>query len=75
MLCIYHPPKQNLNYFLECINDIFVRLSDKYTDILITGDFNEEVSKDSLEIFLNGNDFRSLIKTNTCFKSKSGRCI
>ena len=75
MICIYRPPKQNLNYFLECINDIIDRLSDKYTDILITGDFNEEISKEPFKIFIDGNEFKSLIKMNTCFKSKSGRCI
>ena len=48
MIGIYRPPKQNLNYILECINDIIYRLSDKYTDILITGDFNEEIFKEEL---------------------------
>ncbi len=39
------------------------------------GDFNLEISMPIMDSFLKENEFHSLYKKPTCFKSKQGSCI
>ena len=66
-MCIYRPPKQNNQYFLENL----LSIADHYTHIfgyyIFPGDFNMEPNCPTLTSF-------NSVKTNTCFKGK-GSCI
>ena len=75
ILCIYRPPKQNLNYFVNIISDLIDKFSKTYTDVMVIGDFNDEPSSNTMKTFMDENQFKNLINTKTCFKKKSGRCI
>ena len=75
LLPIYKPPKQNDNYFRECISmvvDFYTRTCD---DILLVGDFNLEVNSPTMRTMVNDRNFSSLFQTQTCIKSTDGRCI
>ena len=70
-VCIYRPPKQDCQYFLENLSliiDHYSRICDNH---IILGDFNMEPK---LAWFMHSFNFHNLIKLNTCFKG-SGSCI
>ena len=72
---IYKPPSVNDEYFFENLNKIFEFYSNSYENILTLGDFNLETSMPIIDSFLKENEFHSLYKKPTCFKSKQGSCI
>ena len=74
VISIYHPPSQNLEYFLNKLTKMIAFFVDTYENYLIMGDFNIERSDPSLKIFLNSKNLYNLIKSDTCFKGKSS-CI
>ena len=75
ILCLYRPPKQKLNYFVDYLSDLIDKFSETYTDVMVIGDFNEEPTSNTIKTFMDGNQFKNLMKTKTCFKKESGRCI
>ena len=46
-----------------------------YENTVTLGDFNMQPTNQISKTFLEDNNFVNLIKSNTCFKSKPGRCI
>ena len=71
-VCIYRPPKQDSQYFLENLSLITDHYSSIYDNHIILGDFNMEPKNPKL-VMHSSNSYNS-IKLNTCFKS-SGSCI
>ena len=73
-VCIYRPPKQDSQYFLENLSLIIDHYSSIYDNLIILGDFNMEPKNPKLASFMNSFNLYNLIKSNTCFKG-SGSCI
>ena len=73
-MCIYRPPKQNSQYFLENLSSIADHYSNIYDNYIFLGDFNMEPNCLALTSFMQSFNLFNLIKTNTCFKGK-GTCI
>ena len=57
------------------MNKVIEFYSHKYDNILTLGDFNMEISCNTMDTFMKEHLFHSLYKKPTCFKSKQGRCI
>ena len=74
-IAIYTPPSQCKNYFITELTKILDKCRGSYGNPVILGDFNMQPTNQILETFLEDNSFVNLIKSNTCFKSKSGSCI
>ena len=72
--CIYQPPKQNNQYFLENSSSIADGYSTIYDNYIFLGDFNMEANCPALTSFMQSFNLFNLIKTNTYFKGK-GSCI
>ena len=72
---IYTPPPQCKNYFITQLTKILDKCRGFYENTVILGEFNMQPTNQILETFLEDNSFVNLIKSNTCFKSKSGSCI
>ena len=70
VISIYRPPSQDSVFFLNSLTKIIDVFADKYDNYLILGDFNLESGNTILTNFLDSNNLRNLIKTNTCFKGK-----
>jgi exonuclease III len=75
ILSIYRNPKQNIRYFLDEITNVLDYYSSSYENIIIMGDFNEEITQSHMNNFLSQFSLYSLIKKPTCYKSSDGRCI
>ena len=73
-VCIYRPPKQDSQYFLDNLSLIIDHYSSIYDNHIILGDFNMEPKNPKLASFMNSFNLYNLIKSNTCFKG-SGSCI
>ena len=73
LLSVYRPPKQNLNYFLQCLSDIIDFY--KFERCIINGDLNSDPKHGKLDQFLETHSLFNHIKSNTCFKSEGGSCI
>ena len=73
-MCIYRPPKQNNQYFLENLSSIADHYSSIYDNYIFLGDFNMEPNCSALTSFMQSFNLFNLIKTNTCFKG-IGSCI
>ena len=73
-VCIYRPPSQNKQYFLEQLSQVLDHYSSIYDNFIILGDFNMEPSSSILLPFMQSYNLYNLIKSNTCFKG-SGSCI
>ena len=74
LVCIYRPPKQDSQCFLENLSLIIDHYSSIYDNHIILGDFNMEPKNPKLTSFMNSFNLYNLIKSNTCFKG-SGSCI
>ena len=70
-MCIYRPPKQNRRYFSENLSSIADHYSSIYDNYIFLEDFNMEPNCLALTSFMQSFNLFNLIKTNTCFKSKS----
>ena len=70
-MCIYRPPKQNSQYFLENLSSIADHYSSIYNNYMFLGDFNMEPNCLALTSFMQSFNLFNLIKTNTC----KGTCI
>ena len=73
-MCIYRPPSQNKQYFLENLSEIIDHFSSIYDNYIILGDFNMEPSDSMLKTFMSSHNLFNSIKSNTCFKGR-GSCI
>ena len=69
-MCIYRPPKQNSQYFLENLSSIADHYSSIYDNYIFLGDFNMEPNCLALTSFMQSFNLFNLIKTNTCFNGK-----
>ena len=54
---------------LECIGKELDTLSEKYENVILLGDFNAEMSEDTMQIFCNTYNLKNLVIENTCFKN------
>ena len=75
ILNTYRNPKQNIAYFLDEISKLLDFYSAEYENLLLLGDFNEEISHPYMSTFITSFSLHSLILKPTCFKSTRGRCI
>ena len=64
----YHPPSQSDSHFLEHL-DKALDIYGNYEKVLLTGDFNSEITEPCMDSFLYQHDVTSLVKAKTCFKS------
>ena len=64
-MCIYRPPSQNKQYFLEKLSEIIDHFSSIYDNYIILGDFNMEPSVSILKTFMQSHNLFNLIKSNT----------
>ena len=64
----YHPPSQSNSYFFEHL-DKALDIYSNYEKVLLTGDFNSEITEPCMDSFLYQHDMTSLVKEKTCFKS------
>ena len=71
----YRPPSQNEKYFVEQIGILVDFYSRSTHNLLVIGDLNLEASDPTLNVLIDQLELYSMIKTPTCFKSPSGRCI
>ena len=72
----YHPPSQSDNYFFDNISRVLDTYRSSYDKILLAGDFNAKITEPCLGNFLDVNDFKCLVKEDTCFKNPSNpSCI
>ena len=69
-MCIYRPPKQNSQYFLENLSSIADYYSSIYDNYIFRGDFNMEPNCLALTSFMQSFNLFNLVKTNTCYKGK-----
>ena len=69
-MCIYRPPKQNSQYFLENLSSLGDHYSSIYDNYIFLGDFNMEPNCLALTSFIQSFNLFNLIKTNTCFKGR-----
>ena len=75
VISIYKPPSTKNDYFLDNLNKVIEFYSSSYENILTLGDFNLEPSVPIMNSFMSTNEFTSLYRKPTCFKSKKGTCI
>ena len=73
-MCIYRPPSQNKQYFLEKLPELIDHFSSTYDNYIILGDFNMEPSDPILKTFMQSRNLLNLIKSNTCFSGRDS-CI
>ena len=69
------PPQCNQKYFLHNIERLIDFYSGPTKDLLIYSDISMEVTHLDLQSLIDQQEFRSLIRSPTCFKGKEGRCI
>ena len=67
-LCIYSPPAQSKQYFLDDLTMIVDHYSNIYDNHIILGDFNLEPDSPILISFMQSLNLINIIKSSTCFK-------
>ena len=65
----YNPHKENTTKFLNAISEEMDKLLPKYENLLALGDWNSEMTEESMENFCEMYNLENLIKEPTCFKS------
>ena len=65
----YRPPRQSDTYFFEALNRGLDMYRDTFEKLLLTGDFNTNVTEPCLGEFLDANGLKNIVKHNTCFKN------
>ena len=66
---IYNPHKININTHLSTLKMSITKLTCKYDNIIILGDFNSEMNEDKMIDFCNLFTLKNLIKEPTCYKN------
>ena len=69
LLCSYNPHKNMIDNHLNAIGRQLDSLCEKYESILLLGDFNSELTEDSMQDFCNIYNLKCLVKEPTCFKN------
>ena len=69
VVCCYHPPSQNDNYFFYNLGKALDSLNSNYEKFLLIGDFNSEDHETEITNFLNNHDAKNIVKQKTCFKN------
>ena len=69
LFATYHPPPQNVEYYLRNVGSALDKYIKTYDECLLVGDFNAEVSETKMENFLETFVLSSLIHEKTCYKS------
>ena len=64
----FDPPSQSDSFRFEHL-DIALDIYSNYEKVLLTGDFNSEITEPCMDFFLYQHDMDSLVKEKTCFKS------
>jgi len=65
----YRPPSQcSKSYYLK-LSKIIDNYSNSYENVLLAGDFNEEITDVNTKSFLETHNLRNLVKDYTCYKS------
>ena len=72
---IYRPDRINIDLFFNTLADAIHFYEISYDNIMVIGDFNLEPTDPKAVNFLELNDMSNVIKSKTCFKTKSGTCI
>ena len=67
-MCIYGPPKQNTQYFLENLLLIIDHYLSIHDNQIILGDFNMESKNPKLASFMHSFNLYNSFKSNACFK-------
>ena len=75
LLAIYRPPSQSEQYFFAEIGKMLDHYCRKYENLVLIGDFNSEIDEDAIGTFIENYNLASLVRSPTCFKSDSPRCI
>ena len=76
MVCGYRLPSQSQNYFFDTISNALDVYTGTYGKLLLAGDFNVTEIDVVLNEVLRVNDFKCIVKNNTCFKNpENPRCI
>ena len=75
LIGLYKPLSQNENNFLDNLSLIINRLTCKYENFKLIGDFSMTIENTNLEVFMNSFRLECLIKKPTCFQSKNPSCI
>ena len=73
-MCIFKPPAQNKQYFLENLSMIVDHYLSIYDNHIILGDFNMEPNNSLLISFMQSLNLFNVVKSNTCFKG-NGTCV
>ena len=73
-MCIYGPPSQKKQYFLDKLSEITNHYFSIYSNCIILGDVDMEPSDSLLNAFMQSRNLFNLIKSNICFK-RGGSCI
>ena len=72
---VYRPQEQNLAYFLSSITDLLDYYLSTYEDFIVIGDFNDSETSPALDLFLDRQKCKRIIKNKICSKSAKGLCI
>ena len=67
-MCIYRPPTQNNQYFLENFSSIYDHYSSIYDSYVFLGYFDVKANCPTLTSFMQSFNLFNLIKANTCLK-------
>ena len=67
-MCIYRPPTQNNQYFLENFSSIYDHYSSIYDSYVFLGYFDVKANCPALTSFMQSFNLFNLIKANTCLK-------
>ena len=72
----YNPDKKNISNFLDLIGKELDKFLPQYENIILLGDFNSEMSEETMKDFCETYNLANLIKDPTCFKSiENPSCI
>ena len=74
ILCrAYHPPSQNYEYCLNCL-DKALDIYSNYEKVLLVGDFSTEITEYYIESFLCEHELNNLVKEKSCLKNMQNPC-
>ena len=65
----YRPPSQCSKLYYSQINQVLEQYSQLYDNVLLAGDFNEEIDNLNTKSFIELNNLSNLVKSPTCYKS------
>ena len=75
LVSIYRPPSQSEEYFFDEIGKGLDFYSSKYESFCLIGDFNCEPNDTIISDFMDNYGLKNLVRSPTCFRSDSPRCI